>query len=188
MMILTYADYQEAIEYLNAHDRQNWRHPHRLPLERYSWSDCEYFFTICARHSGTPFTDPALAEAIIDSLLWRKERHGWFLFCYCLMPDHLHFIAQLPDEIRRLRKGGARGDTLEGILDQVGDFKSFTTSQIWWKIGGKEYLWQQSSYDRVIRYGDSVDHAVSYVLNNAVRKHIVDEWTQYPYAKIVDQW
>lgn len=86
-------EYNEVIAYLNSQDTR--RNPHRIGLERYSWSDCEYFFTICARDSTHPFIDAYLAKAIIDALLWRKQYHGWHLFCYCLMPDHLHFIVQL---------------------------------------------------------------------------------------------
>ncbi len=185
-MIKTLVEYGEVLAYLNSRDTR--RNPHRLEVERYNWSDCEYFFTICARHSGQPFLDPSLAKAVIDALLWRKEQHGWYLFCYCLMPDHLHFIVQLLDRERKQRNAGARGIELESILHHVADFKSYTTSQIWWKAGGAGPLWQRSSYDKLIRCDDSVDHACSYVLNNAVRKRIVNEWTEYPYSKIVDEW
>ena len=76
----------------------------------------------------------------------------------------------------------------EGVLEHVARFKSFTTTQCWWKIGGHHNLWQKSSYDSVIRYNDSVEDAVAYVLNNPVRKGLVEYWEQYPYAAIVDQW
>jgi REP element-mobilizing transposase RayT len=29
-------------------------------------------------------------------LLWRREHHSWTLYCYCLMPEHLHLLVQLP--------------------------------------------------------------------------------------------
>lgn len=182
-------EYREVITLLNDGSKEpHERKLHRLPAERYTMSDCEFFFTICARHHKSPFLNNSLARDIIDALLWRKTRHHWRLFCYCLMPDHLHFIVQLPEILRPLRNGGARGVALESILDQVGDFKSYTTSQLWWPKGGNGQLWQNSSYDHVIRYNNSVESAVGYVLNNPARKSLVENWEDYPYAAIVDSW
>ncbi|MHB9133692.1 MAG: REP-associated tyrosine transposase [Armatimonadota bacterium] len=189
MSILSDAEYWELIELLNGWESTTpHRKSHRLDLPQYSLSEHEYFFTICARHQKTPFTDPALAAAIIDALMWRRQKHHWRIFCYCLMPDHLHFILQLQEAELRLRNGGIRGFALESTLDQVGDFKSYTTSQIWWPQGGNGLLWQKSSYDKVIRCNDSVESAVSYVLNNSVRKGLVETWSDYPYAAVVDEW
>jgi REP element-mobilizing transposase RayT len=151
-------------------------------------SDCEYFFTLCARHQGAPFSDDVLATAVIDSLLGRKAQHHWRLYTACLMPDHLHFLVGLePDEIRYVNSG-ARGTLAEGLLHHVAAFKSFTTTQVWWKRGGTRQLWQRSSYDRVIRHKESIQHAASYILENPVRKGIVKQWQDYPYSRIVDRW
>jgi REP element-mobilizing transposase RayT len=49
-------------------------------------------------------------------------------------------------------------------------------------------LWQKSSYDRVIRYNETVEAAVNYVLNNPIRKGIVDRWEDYPFSAIIDSW
>ena len=181
-------DSANIIAWLNARDTQPQRNKHRLPIEQYALGDCEYFFTICARHQGTPFTDPLLARSIIDALLWRREHHSWFLFCYCLMPDHLHLILKLTNAEIRWINAGARGRCPEGVLDHIGRFKRYTTTQIWQRHGGNGALWQTSSYDRVIRYYNSIDDAVSYVLHNPVRKRIVENIEKYPYSSIVDQW
>lgn len=175
--------YREVIDLLNSGDRldQPVRRKHRLPLDSYSASDCEFFFTLCARQHGRPFADPNLAAAIIDALLWRKERYGWTLYCYCLMPDHLHFLVRLAPGVRSADNPG-------NVLDQIAQFKSYTTSQVWWKRSGKGPLWQKSSYDEVIRYLDSPESAARYVVNNPVRKGLVQHWEEYPYAKMVDPW
>jgi REP element-mobilizing transposase RayT len=184
-----YEDYCELIRFLNTdHAGKPNRKKHRLPMECYSLSDCEYFFTLCAHHQGTPFTDATLAGAVVESLLWRRSQHDWMLFCYCLMPDHLHFIVKLPPREIRYDKAGARGRVPEGVLDQVGNFKKFTTTQVWWKYGGTGRLWQRSSYDKIIRYNGSIQAATTYVLDNPVRKGLVEKWQDYPYSAIVDRW
>lgn len=184
-----YEDYGALIKILNADDAsRHVRRKHRLPAECYTLSDCEYFFTLCARHQGTPFTERDLAVAVVESLLWRKQQHHWRLYTLCLMPDHLHFLLSLEPHEPSYINGGARGILPEGILNQVAGFKSFTTTQIWWKQGGNGPLWQRSSYDRVIRYNQSIQHAASYILDNPVRKGLVKQWQNYPYSRIVDRW
>jgi len=185
----TYEDYCELIDHLSAEDAAKPdRKKHRLPMNCYAASDCEFFFTVCARHQGMPFTNPDLAGAIVECLLWRKKHHGWMMFCYCLMPDHLHFILKLSPHEAVPVNAGTRGQVLTGVLDQIAGFKSFTTTQIWWKQGRAGRLWQKSSYDRVIRHNDSIRHAASYVLDNPVRKDLVKQWQDYHYSRIVDPW
>jgi len=80
------ADYAELMALLKERDAsQRERKKHRLQLDRYAASDCEFFFTVCARHQGTPFLNHQLAQAIIDALPWRKAHHHWHLYCYCLI-------------------------------------------------------------------------------------------------------
>jgi len=189
-MTSTYAeDYAALIDYLNTRDvEQRRRKKHRLPVERYSRCDGEFFFTLCARHVGEPFRDTALAEAVVQALLWRRRQHGWDLPCYCLMPDHLHFMVKLPISENRTMNGGTRGMVLEGVLDQVARFKRYTTTQVWWKSNGSGSLWQRSSYDRVLRYDQVLDAVAHYVLNNPVRKGLVERWQDYPHSGIEDPW
>ncbi len=178
---------QDLIDYLN--DRpQSTRRPHRLPAEAYAQSECIYYFTLCARQHGDLFLHGGLARSVVSSLLWRRERHRWKLYAYCLMPDHLHFLLQLTGDDSRLLDGGSRGLVPASVLDQIGDFKKYTTTQVWWKLGGEGRLWQKSSYDRIIRWGDSIDDAARYTLENPVRKGLVEDWLEYPYSGIVDPW
>ena len=181
------SEFEHAIAFLQESDPDaRRRKKHRLPPNRYCLSDCEYFFTICARHLEAPFTNSALAEAVIEALLWRRQYHDWLLYCYCLMPDHLHFIVRLPEKDRRIINAGVRGFLLEGILDHVARFKRYTTNKIWWTMNGEGRLWQKSSYDRVIWDNREADAAVRYTLENPVRKGLVEQWTAYPYSAIVD--
>jgi REP element-mobilizing transposase RayT len=160
---------------------------HRLPIELYSLTEYEFFFTVCARHQGSPFTTPALAHEVIKSLLWTRAHYKWQLFCYCLMPDHLHFVCRLTERDARIFNAGARGAQVEGILDHLGRFKSFTTNTSW-KHGFTGKLWQQSSHDRVLDMERPFEDVVLYTLRNPVRKGWVAEWEDWPHSAIVDQW
>jgi putative transposase len=160
---------------------------HRLPPAVYAAPHHEFFFTLCARHQGTPFNNPLLSQAVIDSLLWTRERYGWVLFCYCLMPDHLHFVCRLQAGCADTVNGGGRGTVPEGVLEHVARLKSHTTRESW-KIGCSGQLWQSSSYDRVFDLERPFQEVARYVLENPVRKRLVKTWEQWPYAAIVDHW
>ena len=164
------------------------RRRHRLPLESYADPHRIFMFTLCARQHGAPFTRDVLASDVVEALLWRKERHAWIMYCYCLMPDHLHFVVQPSQTKPRIHNAGARGWLAAGLLDQISAFKRYTTSQVWHKHGGTGPLWQRSSYDHALRADEGIDGAVHYVLNNPVRRGIVARWEDYPYSAVVDQW
>jgi len=163
------------------------RRLHRLPAAVYSKSEYEFFFTVCARHQGSPFQNAALARQVIDSLLWTRNQYRWLLFCYCLMPDHLHFVCRLTADQVKIVNCGARGLQVEGVLDHLARFKCYTTSQSW-KLGFHGPLWQRSSYYRVFDLAKPVEEVVEYTLENPMRKRLVADWQQWPYAKIVDPW
>src|SRR5207249_1455524 len=160
---------------------------HRLPATVYATTEYEYFFTVCARHQSESFRHPQLAETVLQSLLWTRNHYKWQLFCYCLMPDHLHFVCRLTEADVKILNAGARGLQPEGVLDHLGRFKSFTTNASW-SLGFRGRLWQKSSYDRVLNLERPFEEVVQYTLNNPVRKGLVSEWSEWPYAEIVDSW
>jgi REP element-mobilizing transposase RayT len=160
---------------------------HRLAPEVYASTEYDYFFTICARHQGTPFNSAPLAELVIRSLLWTRTEYRWHLFCYCLMPDHLHFVCRLTELSGKPVNAGIRGVHDEGVLDHIARFKSFTTNRSW-QLGLKGPLWQKSSYDRVLDLNRPFEGVVAYTLDNPVRKGLVEKWSDWPYAKLIDPW
>jgi phosphoadenosine phosphosulfate reductase len=148
---------------------------HRLAPTVYAATDYEFFFTVCARHQGRPFDDRNIAKLVVDSLHWTRERYGWRLNCYCLMPDHLHFVCRIPDREQKPVNAGSRGVLPEGVLDHLARFKSYTTHQSW-KFGIQGQLWQRSSYDRVFDLDWPFEQVVQYILDNPVRKGLVKDW------------
>ena len=172
---------------MSTKSEQPTRKLHRLPAAVYAATEYEFTFTVCARHQGAPFENRRLADQVVESLLWTRSNYRWLLYCYCLMPDHLHFVCRLTDDDLKLMNAGARGIVPEGVLDHLGRFKSFTTRASW-KLGFRRALWQKSSYDRVLDLEKPFEEVVAYVLNNPVRKGLAADWTEWPYSKIVDQW
>jgi len=158
---------------MNKLEKQPFQHK-RLRLRDFDYADPHYicFATICARHLVDPFQNTNLAKEVISSLTWSRDHGRFVLYCYCLMPDHLH-LAISP---------GPSGMTLP---QSIGAFKRWTTRQSWhYGIQGK--LWQRSWYDHIGRRYEDISAICQYILENPVRKGLVQYPEQWPYSGMVD--
>jgi REP element-mobilizing transposase RayT len=130
-----------------------------------------YFVTLVAAERRTAFRGVRLAEATTHCLLGLREKMNFFLYVYCLMPDHL----QAPIGL------GESGKSLGAI---VGAFKSLSTRIYWQWYEGK--LWQRQFFDHIVRNEDDFFETVKYIKLNPVRKKLVERWEEWPYTKRVD--
>ena len=67
-----------------------------------------YFLTICTVKKQPHFSNPALCKIIVDALEHRHKNKEMKLFCYCIMPDHLHLLMSLDENY--LKGKGAFGE------------------------------------------------------------------------------
>ena len=112
--------------------------------------------------------NPKVAALILQCLQAAAAAQDATLYCYCLMPDHLHFIAAI-------ERGGTDIPTL------VKSFSIRLTRRT--RDLCSERLLQRSFYDVVIRpERDDLVERCGYVVNNPVRKELVRDWHDYPYA------
>ncbi|MCB9171806.1 MAG: transposase [Ardenticatenales bacterium] len=110
-------------------------------------------------------THPPLAIIITNALHYRHSQGIWRLHCYCLMPDHLHFLAT---------------PRTKPVADLTGEFESYTTN-LAWKLDIYGKLWQRSFHDRLVR-ADEMAIKVAYILNNPVHAGLVDRWQDWPWS------
>ncbi len=146
----------------------------RMRLEDVSYAEPSmvYFATLCARHKHDVFRDDEFARVVIESLMWCRSRALFRLYAFCLMPDHLH-IAVSPTV------------AAVSLSASIGRFKSFTTSRSW-EFGQAGQLWQRSWYDHIARKEDDVPEICKYILENPVRKMLVESSDLWPYSGMPD--
>jgi len=132
-----------------------------------------YFITLCTKDKVEYFKDNGFYREIIGCLIHEKEKYGFSIYAYCLMPDHLHILLS-PKELGR------------SIPDFIGAFKSKTTRTAWQR-GIRGSLWQSSFYDHILRKDENVKQAAEYIFNNPVRKGMVSQWQEYPYLGMLDE-
>ena len=106
-------------------------------------------------------------EVLRGLLLSTADAHGFRVWAYCFMPDHLHILLQ-----------GKGPDALLPVF--VRDFKQ-RSSYVFRQRYGKA-LWQRSYYDHVLRKDEDIRSVARYIFENPVRKGMIEDFRQFPFS------
>ena len=88
------------------------------------------------------------------------------VLAYIFMPDHCHVLLQGKSEL---------ADTLCAMRN----FKQ--KSGFWLSKNHHGIEWQKSFYDHILRSDEEIDKQMRYILENPVRKRIIEDWKEYPW-------
>ena len=126
-----------------------------------------YFVTICCFQRKKIFLNSEIAHWLLGVLRAESAARCFNIHAYCVMPDHLHFLAE----------GMEPGS---GLLRFVKSFKIKTSRQFAQKYEGA--LWQKDFYEHILRLADSVEAVSFYVWLNPVRAGLVDRPQGYAHV------
>jgi len=150
------------------------KHRKRIRLPRIDYADpCRvYFVTVRARDGTRPFQTDDFAREAVNCVLDAKSNKGFSLYCYCLMPDHLHLAISPPEQ----------GPDVVALVQYI---KGLTTRKAW-EHGFSGALWQRSFYDHIARREESVYEICQYIIDNPVRAGLAGSQEEYPLCGLVD--
>ncbi len=111
-------------------------------------------------------TNSKLAKIISDSMHYLDGKE-YKLICYCIMPNHVHFI------IYKLQK------PLYKIMRVL---KGFTAREINKVLNRNGKFWHAESYDNVIRSRNELHTKIQYVLNNPAKAGLVKNREDWKYS------
>ena len=123
-----------------------------------------YFVTICTKDQQKVFTDSKTINEQLGLLNSCCEQEKFSVWVYCFMPDHLHLLLI----------SGENSDLIKFIRT----YKQLT-GYGYKKATGKA-LWQKSFYDHILRKEENIPQVIRYILENPVRKGIVEYFADYP--------
>lgn len=112
------------------------------------------------------FLSSANVNVVLPQILRGAEEHQFAVLAYCFMPDHLHLLVEGTRDDGDLRRFVARAKQYSGF-----HFSQFTGLR----------LWQRYGFERVIRDREDTRVVVRYIINNPVRKGLVDSPEEYPF-------
>jgi putative transposase len=126
-----------------------------------------YFLTFCTQDRNPLFVEASVVSCAWTQILRAASEDAMDVIAYCFMPDHAHLVM------------GGREETsdLLRFIAKAKQFSGYTHSQ----KHGRQRLWQRYGHERTLRSDESTQSVVRYVLENPVRKGMVDHPREYPF-------
>jgi putative transposase len=135
-----------------------------MPIRRYYIPNSQIFITVVTQNRSPVFTNKVNIE-----LYWKVAQsvqtlHPFHLFAYCVMPDHFHWILQMPEEQPDFSK------VIQSFKwNYLREYKKLHGIQ------GSLSLWQKRFWDHVIRDEKDLQTHVDYVHYNPVKHGFVQD-------------
>jgi REP element-mobilizing transposase RayT len=117
---------------------------------------------------------PEPARDIVLACCRHDDRTKYDLHTAVVMPDHVHLIltpAILEEEF-----------AVASLIKIMKAIKGASAHLINRALAHRGTVWQEESFDHVLRSSENLDQKIEYVLNNPVRRGIVADWHEYPWV------
>jgi len=137
---LTAAGYNEAVR------------KHLRRLERVWLQDPIYFVTTCTYRRNAILASEHVAKILIHEWSSARERHGWTIGRYVIMPDHVHFFCAPELDAKPLS-------------NLIGFWKEWMSKGIKRLMKLPSPVWQEEFFDHVLRSSESYSEKWNYVRN-----------------------
>ncbi|OGJ65560.1 hypothetical protein A3A67_00240 [Candidatus Peribacteria bacterium RIFCSPLOWO2_01_FULL_51_18] len=124
------------------------------------------FVTTNTLHRKPVFKDPAFAREAIESLYRIQQDHPFLLFGFVIMPDHNHFLLQIPAPY-----------TISKLMNL---YKTSLTFNL-----GIGAFWQPR-FD--LRIPEKPHQTLRYIHENPVKAGIVESANVYPWSSASGKW
>jgi len=151
--------------------RDSWEREHPPPRSEQQWED---FARVIMRRTEAWmdegygecfFRDAGLAGIMAAACRYfQDQRH--VTFCYCVMPNHCHVAVKPLSDYE-----------LEQILDSWKGYVAFQVNKL---LGRHGALWQEESYDRIVRDEEHLFRVVQYIGNNPAKAGLPrEQWHRW---------
>lgn len=121
------------------------------------------------RYGPTWLRDKAIAD-IVAAEIRRLNEAGCVVICYCIMPNHVHLVVQLPANLP------------QPFAKLMQALKGRSARQANLLLGRSGPFWQHESYDHVVRHATELERVTAYVLNNPVKAGLCNGWAEWPHS------
>ncbi|MFP5247094.1 MAG: REP-associated tyrosine transposase [Thermoanaerobaculia bacterium] len=140
-------------------------HAYRRKLPHLSKPGKTYFVTFVTLHRW--ILPPHAREIALRSCTHGHPARFW-LHCCTVMPDHVHLLVT-PCEHTSIQR-------------IIADIKSASAHVINRVLHRKGHVWQEESFDHILRSDEQVIEKAEYILNNPVRKGLAALPRDWPWS------
>ncbi len=121
-----------------------------------------------------PWCLPPLARDLVLSSCCHDQRLWYELYVVVVMPDHAHLIlTPFVDE---------QGREIYSLVEIMRNIKGASAHLINRQLRRQGPVWQEESFDHVLRSSESLDAKIDYVSQNPVRKGLARNSAAYPWV------
>ncbi|HYE25043.1 MAG TPA: transposase [Clostridia bacterium] len=114
---------------------------------------------------------------VLQSCQHEHDRRA-FISAVVVMPDHVHLIfAPMLDEAK---------NRIWHLSEILGGIKSASAHAVNKELRRSGPVWQEETFDHVLRSGENLNEKLVYVVNNPVRRGIVKHPRDYPWLWTAD--
>jgi REP element-mobilizing transposase RayT len=126
-----------------------------------------YYVTICTDYRKIHFNNEEHVNLVLEKMKEISYEYSFIIIIYCFMPDHLHILA--------------KGESEESdFLEFMKTFKQITG--FYFKKKFEKSLWQENYFEHVLRSNEDVFKIAGYILENPMRKGLVEDPFKYKYT------
>jgi len=136
-------------------------------LKHLDVENCVYFITSCIQERHRVFASATYAQIVMDSIVYGRENHWYYLLGFVVMPSHIH-LAIVPTD----RK----------VPDIIKGIKGFTSREINKLRDIKGKLWQDGYRDFAMDNRKAIIQKLLYIEENPVRAFLVVKPEDYPFS------
>ena len=105
---------------------------------------------------------------MVGALQWHQQQQNIDLLCYCIMPNHVHFVGTLINPELPFHK----------IMKSIKTYSAKKINRLLHRTGR---FWQREYYDHVVRDGAELQRIVAYVLENPVKAGLCENWEDWSF-------
>ena len=117
----------------------------------------------CAVDNSIPLTQQPLADRLMESVAFYRDRRLWWPRLWLLMPDHIHALLSFSAEKKM------------SLL--VGKWKEYHAKQ-------HGVRWQENYFDHRLRNERELSEKFDYILNNPVAKALCKSADDWPWVLV----
>jgi alanyl-tRNA synthetase len=145
----------------------------RLPHFERPWA--KYMVSFSTRERKP--LSPAARDIVLKSLLFGHDQRRYQLYAACVMPDHVHFLFE--PQIKEQDKDGK--PIFWPLPELFHSIKSFTAHEINKLEKTTGQVWENESFDRMIRGDADLEEKFHYICRNPWDSGVVPITENYPW-------
>jgi len=146
-----------------------------------------YFFTLVTNQRNNIFLLDKTVDLFLEALNHVKNLHPFNLVAYCILPDHIHLLWDLPDgdDNFSLRISEIKKRFSKHFIAEYGNQNSISTTQ---RKRGETGIWQRRFWEHYIRDEEDLNRHIDYIHYNPVKHGLVNrayDWHSSSFSEYI---